>query len=208
MNETRREYLKRINIVLDFIEKNLDTDLSLENLSQKAHYSPFHFHRVFLTVVDERLNEFINRKRIERIASIILVEHNILLKDLAFKYGFNSDNSFSRAFKKYYGISPTTFKSEGKRLLSKIGIEPFSTKKYICSIDNIKQWIKMGTQIIIKELPELKLASISHIGAFDKAGSMFQKLMEWDIKKEYWILRISKLLPFITITLTSLKPQN
>ncbi len=179
MNETRREYLKRINSVLDFIENNLDADLSLEYLSRKAHYSSYHFHRVFLTVVNERLNEFINRKRLERIASILLVEPNSTLKDLAYKYGFNSDNSFSRAFKKYYGISPTKFKSEGKEILSNIGIEPFSLEKYICSIDNIKQWIKMNTQITIKELPELKLASISHIGGFEKAGNMFQRLMEW-----------------------------
>ena len=183
MNETRREYLKRINFVLDFIEKNLDADLSLEYLSEKAHYSPYHFHRVFSSVVNERLSEFINRKRIERIASILLVEPNIPLIDLAYKYGFNSDNSFSRAFKKYYGISPTKFKSEGKKLLSKIGIEPFSSEKYICSIDNTKQWIKMNAQIIIKELPELKLASISHIGAFDKAANMFQRLMAWGHQK-------------------------
>ncbi len=184
MNETRREYLKRINFVLDFIEKNLDADLSLEYLAEKANYSAYHFHRVFLTVVNERLNEFINRKRIERIASILLVDPNITLKDVAYKYGFNSDNSFSRAFKKYYGVSPTKFKSEGKKLLSKIGIEPFSSEKYICSIDNIKQWIIMDTQLAIKELPELKLASISHIGDFDKAGNMFQKLMEWGHRKK------------------------
>lgn len=184
MSETRREYLKRINFVLDFIEKNLDTDLSLDYLAEKAHYSPYHFHRVFLTVVDERVNEFINRKRIERIASILLVEQNIPLNHLAHTYGFNSHNSFSRAFKKYFGISPTKFKSEGKELLSKIGIAPFSTEKYICSIDNNKQWTKMNAQITIKEISELKLACISHIGAFEKAGSMFQKLMEWGHQKK------------------------
>lgn len=184
MNETGREYLKRINFVLDFIEKNLDTDLSLEYLAKKAHYSPYHFHRVFLTVVGERLNEFINRKRIERIASILLVDQNIPLNDLAYTYGFNSHNSFSRAFKKHFGISPTKFKSEGKELLSKIGIAPFSAEKYICSIDNSKQWTKMNTQIIVKELSELKLASISHIGEFEKTGSMFQKLMEWGHQKK------------------------
>jgi len=183
VDETRREYLKRINFVLDFIENNLDTDLSLEYLAKKAHYSPYHFHRVFLTVVNERLNEFINRKRIERIASMLLVDPNFPLKDLAYKYGFNSDNSFSRAFKKYYSISPTKFKSEGREILSKIGIAPFSSEKYICSIDKIKQWIKMNTQISIEKLSALKLASISRIGDFEEAGNMFQKLMEWGHQK-------------------------
>ncbi|MGB0868914.1 MAG: AraC family transcriptional regulator [Flavobacteriales bacterium] len=183
MNKTKQEYLKRINIVLDFIENNLDTSLSLEVLSKKAHYSPFHFHRVFLTVVNERLNEFINRKRIERIASILLVKPNSSLLDLAYKYGFNSDNSFSRAFKKYYGVSPTKFKTDGKVLISKIGIESFSLEKYICSIDYLKKWIKMNATITITELPELKLASISGIGNFENSASMFQKLMQWGHKK-------------------------
>ncbi len=184
MNETRRAYLKRINVVLDYIETNLDADLSLEGLSKKAHYSPYHFHRVFSIVVGEKLNEFVNRKRIERIASILLVDQNITLKNLAYRYGFNSANSFSRAFKKYYGASPTKFKSEGKKILSKIGIVPFSLENYICSIGNIKQWMKMNAQIAIKELPELKLASISNIGEFDKAGKMFQRLMEWGAQKK------------------------
>lgn len=184
MNETRREYLKRINFILDLIEENLDADLSLESLSKEANYSSYHFHRVFLIVVNERLNEFITRKRIERIASILLVESDISLSKLAYKYGFNSDNSFSRAFKKYYGISPTQFKTDGKEIISKIGIESFSLEKYICSIDNIKQWIKMNAQITIKELPEIKLASISDIGNFENIGGMFQKLMEWGAQKE------------------------
>lgn len=179
MNETRQEYLKRVNFVLDYIENNLDFELSLECLSQKANYSPYHFHRVFLIVVNERLNEFINRKRMERIASILLVKSNISLKDLVYKYGFNSDSSFSRTFKKHYGVSPTKFKSEGKKILSKIGIESFLPEKYICSINNTKQWIRMNAQIAIKDLPELKLASISHIGEFENSGNMFQRLIEW-----------------------------
>lgn len=183
MNDTRREYLKRINSVLNFIEKNLDAELSLEYLAKKAHYSPYHFHRVFLTVVNEKLNEYINRKRIERIAAVLLIKPKTALSELAFKYGFNSGNSFSRAFKKYYGVSPTQFKSEGKQLLSKIGIDPFSSEQYICSIDNLKQWIGMNVKITVKELPVLLLASISNIGAFDKAESMFQRLMKWGHQK-------------------------
>ncbi|KAB1159760.1 AraC family transcriptional regulator [Tenacibaculum aiptasiae] len=183
MNETKREYLKRINFILDFIENNLDSNLSLDFLSKKAHYSPYHFHRVFLIVVNERLNEFVQRKRIERIASIILVDSEVSLNELLYKYGFNSDSSFSRAFKKYYGVNPTKFKTEGKQILRKIGIETFSSEKYICSITNIKDWIKMNAQIRIKEFPEIQLASISKIGKFEEIGNMFQKLMKWGNEK-------------------------
>ena len=184
MSETSREYLKRINFILDFIEQHLDAELSLESLAEKVSYSPYHFHRVFLTVVNEPLNEFIIRKRIERIASILLVKPNSLLKNLAYTYGFNSANSFSRTFRKYYGVSPTQFKTEGKKILSKIGIVPFSPEKYICSIDSTKRWIEMNAQVTITTLPTQKLAGISSIGEFNEAGNMFQKLIEWGHQKE------------------------
>ncbi|MEE9362232.1 MAG: AraC family transcriptional regulator [Cellulophaga sp.] len=184
LNETRQEYIKRINYVLDFIEKNLDADLSLEQLSQKSYYSSFHFHRIFSIIIGENLNEYINRKRVERIASILLVGSNKSIKELAYNHGFNSESSFSRTFKKYYGISPTKFNLEGKTILSKIGIEPFTIKKYICSIDNIKKWIEMNTQITVKQLEEIKLAGIMNIGEFNKIGNIYQRLIEWGSKKE------------------------
>jgi len=184
LNRTRKEYIKRINAVLDFIEKNLEGNLSLESLSQKAHYSSYHFHRIFSTITGESLNQYVNRKRVERIASILLTGSDKSIKELAYNYGFNSESSFSRTFKKYYGVSPTKFKSESKKILSKIGIEPFTTEKYICSIDNIKKWIEMNAQMVVTELQEIKLAGIMHIGEFDKLGGMYQRLMEWGHKKE------------------------
>ncbi len=183
-DDTRREYIRRIHHVLDFIEQHLDADLSLEEIAKTAHYSPFHFHRVFLLVVGENLNEYVNRKRVERIASVLLVDVHTSVKDLAYQYGFNSESSFSRSFKKYYGITPTQFKSEGKALLSKIGIEPFKTEKYICSIDQLKQWTEMNAQIRVEQLPEMKLAGIMHMGGFEQIGSMFDRLMEWAYQKE------------------------
>jgi DNA gyrase inhibitor GyrI/AraC-like DNA-binding protein len=184
INKTRQEYIKRINYVLDFVEKNLDANLSLEQLSKKAHYSSFHFHRIFSAIVGETVNSFINRKRIERIASILLVGTNEPISKLAYKYGFNSENSFSRAFKKYYGITPTEFRFKGKDIISKIGIESLSMDKYICSIDNIRNWIDMNAQIEVKELQEIKLAAIMHIGKFNEIEETYKKLFEWVSQKE------------------------
>lgn len=182
-NETNTEYIKRISDVLDFIEKNLDADLSLNQLSKKACYSSFHFHRVFSTIVGENLNQFVTRKRVERIASVLLVYNQKSIKELAYTYGFNSESSFSRTFKQFYGITPTMFKSKGKDTLSKIGIAPFSLEKYICSIDKIQKWLDMNAQIEVKQLPEIQLLGIMQIGEFEKMGSLFERLMKWGIQK-------------------------
>lgn len=181
---TSFEYIKRANTVLDFIEKNLEAHLSLEILSQKAHYSPFHFHRVFATITNENLTEYVNRKRLERIAAILLVGPHTPLKVLAYKYGFNSESAFSRAFKKHYGITPTHFKSEGSSKLSKIGIAPFNTEKYICDIKNLRKWTTMNAQITLEEIKEIQLAAIGGIGKFEEMGNMFKKLMEWGHKND------------------------
>lgn len=122
-------------MVMDFVERNLERELSLKSLSEKANYSPYHFHRVFVKITGETLNSFIIRKRIEKIASILTVGTDESFGDLAFKYGFSSGNAFSRAFKKFYGVNPTEFKEK----FSKIGVEVLTYDKYICRINNIKK---------------------------------------------------------------------
>ena len=179
IDKTRKEYIKRINLVMDFVEKNLDSDLSLEQLSKRAFYSSFHFHRIFSAIVGETINAYINRKRIERIASILLVKPNNNISELAYKYGFNNDSSFSRVFKSYYGISPTEFKIKGHDLISKIRIEPVTPEKYLCSIDNIKNWLGMNAQIRVKELQRIKLVGIMQIGEMDKIQNSYETLFKW-----------------------------
>lgn len=183
INDTKQEYFKRINNVISYIEKNLDKDLHLDDLSKKAFFSSFHFHRIFSAIVGETLNALIIRKRIERIASIIAVGTNETLVDLAYKYGFNSASSFSRAFKKFYGISPTDFKEKRKNYYSKIGKGSISFEQYICSIDNILNWLNMNAQIEVKELAKIKLAGIMHIGKPDKIGNTYERLFKWAYSK-------------------------
>jgi len=135
-------------------------------------------------ITGENLNKYVNRKRIERIASILITSLDKPIKELSYFYGFRSESTFSRSLKKYYQISPTRFKSEGKTILSKIGIEPFATEEYICSIDQINKWIKMNSEIIVTELIEIRLAGIMHIGEFEKINEMYQRLIKWGHDRE------------------------
>lgn len=186
IDKTRTDYISRINNVIDFVEKNLDKKLLLEYVSKTANFSPFHFHRIFSAITGETINSFIQRKRIEKIASLLLLGSDMPLTELAYKYGFNSGASFSRAFKKFYGITPSLFKENSKeqyskisKVESKIGKETVTFEKYICKINNIIKWINMNVQIEVKEMPELKLAYIKHIGDFNQIGKVYEKLMKW-----------------------------
>lgn len=184
-NEIKKEYLSRINLALKFIDDNLDTTLSLESISEAAFYSPFHFHRIFKAVIDETLNTYISRKRIEKAASVLMHKKEVSITELSFKYGFNSNSSFTRAFKNFYGVSPSEFRKRSPGKFSKIsevesknGQERPIFEKYLCNINNHLNWIKMNANIEIKEIPELNFMGITHIGV-NGIENAFERLIKW-----------------------------
>lgn len=184
-NEMNEEYINRINKILTYVENNLNSDLSLEKLSVLAYYSPFHLHRLFKAYTNETLNSYIIRKRIEKAASILIHQKEATISELAFNYGFNSNSSFTRTFKKVYGVSPSEFRKLSPSNYSKIGkieskngqIRPIF-EDYICNINLHKSWIEMNAKIEIKETPKLDFAFLTQIG-INGLHNAFEKLIKW-----------------------------
>ena len=183
------EHRGRINIALAYIDTHLDSELPLEKIANVAHYSPFHFHRIFKTVTGEALNAYIIRKRIEKAASILIRRKDISISELSLQYGFNSNSSFTRTFKKYYSISPSEFRkispskySKIRKVESKNGQENSIFEKYICNSINHKKWITMQAKVEIKNMPELQAAYITQIGT-DGIEHSFERLLRWGRSK-------------------------
>lgn len=181
----KEDYIKRINNVLNYIEQNLDNELSLESIAPIACYSPFHLHRLFKAITKETLNTYITRKRVERAAMQLIHHKEMTIAEIAAQNGFNSNSSFTRSFSKLYGKSPTNFRHSKTNKISKIGKADskngktnFISEEYVCNINNHKNWIKMNAKIEIKEMPKLELAYITQIGV---AGleSAFERLIKW-----------------------------
>ena len=186
--EMQADYKKRINRVFEFIDNNLGSNLSLNIVSEIAFFSPFHFHRVFKFIAGETLNEYIKRRRIEK-SALDLLHKNTTTTETAHKFGFSDNSSFSRAFKKYYGISPTEFRKQNpnrhskiSQLQSKNGQDYPNYDKYICILDNLKNWIKMNAKIEIKEMPKMDLAYVSSIGS-QNLEKAYKKLIQWATPK-------------------------
>jgi len=183
---TQKDYIGRINSVILYINTHLDEDLHLNQMAKIACFSAFHFHRIFTSVVGETLNNYINRKRIEKVASQMLQGSDEPLSNMAFTYGFKNASSFSRSFKKFYGLSPSEFKAQINEPFSKIGKtdskngqEKVMIEKYICDIDKHLNWLQMNTNIEVKQMPAIKMAYMDHIGAFDQIGTVYEKLFRW-----------------------------
>ncbi|HPQ54462.1 MAG TPA: AraC family transcriptional regulator [Spirochaetota bacterium] len=72
-NPMKKEYVSRINRVIDYIENHLDEPMTLDILAGVAHFSPYHFHRIFSSMVGEPLYKFIQRLRLEKAATSSLL---------------------------------------------------------------------------------------------------------------------------------------
>lgn len=182
------DYKVRINKVFQYIDKNLESKLSLDTVSEIACFSPFHFHRVFKLMTGETLNEFVTRRRIEK-SVLDLLHKESSISEISHAYGFSDNSAYTKAFKKYYGISPTEFKNQNphkftriRQLNSKIGQEYHDLDQYVCVIDNLKKWMKMNAKIETKEMSKLTYAYISCIGS-QELPTAFQKLISWAIPK-------------------------
>ncbi len=99
-----------IKRVIDYIEAHLKDELDNAMLASIAGYSEFHFLRLFREAVRLTPADYIRKRRISEIVRRIGTEDRPM-SDIAFEYGFNSKENFTRAFKKEHKILPTEFKA-------------------------------------------------------------------------------------------------
>ena len=186
---TSEEHIKRIRKVLNFIEENLDNELSLENLAEIGNYSPFHFHRIFRGIIGETLQEYINRNRMEKSAMLLSHHKNKSLEEVFSEVGFKSNSTFSKTFKKYFGVSPSVFRKNTPEKFSKIlpmnsnnGQKEVVFQQYLYNINQMKNFMETTAKIEVKELPEMNLASVLSIGV-QNIDNAYNKLISWGISK-------------------------
>lgn len=182
------EQISRIRKVLDYIENNLQEELKLEIIAKEGYYSPFHFHRIFKGIIGETLQEFILRKRMEKSAILLTKEKFKKLDEIYFEIGFKSHSTFSKTFKKYFGITPTKFRKITPVNFSKIiqvnsnnGQIGVMFEQYICNVKQIQN-IMLKAKIEIKQMPEMYLASVTSIGV-QNVEKAFEKIITWGKSK-------------------------
>lgn len=102
-----------IQYAIDTIEEQLDRVIELESLAVNAGMSFWHFFRLFRTTVGETPKDYIRRRRLT-LAAYALLETNRSVLDIALAAGFESNESFSRAFRIQFDISPRAFRAAGQ----------------------------------------------------------------------------------------------
>ena len=94
-----------------WLEKNLDKSLSLDEVAARSGYSKWHLQRMFRSVTGDALGSYIRTRRLSRAASELCHKDQSIL-DIALQSGFDSQQSFSRAFKRQFSQTPGAYRSQ------------------------------------------------------------------------------------------------
>jgi AraC family transcriptional regulator len=186
MNARKQEasqqiYRARINRVIDYITENLAEELPLRQLAAVANFSEFHFHRLFRALINESLNEFVTRLRLEKALRLLRRQPPPSLTEIAVECGFNSLSNFSRTFKKHCGASPGKIDIEDFLKNSKIG-QTFPTEsRYYLQVFPADE-LHADFPVRVVQIPALRVAYIRCFGLYldgQKGIDAYQRLMAW-----------------------------
>ncbi|UFT99950.1 AraC family transcriptional regulator [Radiobacillus kanasensis] len=100
---------------LVYIENNIQQPLSLESVSNNFNMSKYYFHRLFSAMMGCSLNRYILSRRLNVSLQFIQNDH-LSLTDIAYQLNFGTQSSFTRAFKRQYGITPSSLRTKDKSL--------------------------------------------------------------------------------------------
>jgi len=90
---------------VDYIEKNIISDLTSESIASQAYMSSFQFQKIFAILCGVTLGEYIRNRRLT-LAADEIISTDAKIIDIAFKYGYETHEGFSRAFNRFHNISP------------------------------------------------------------------------------------------------------
>lgn len=129
------DWITGIQNAINYIEEHITEQLSMEEIAAQSFYSPFHFQRVFSILCGYTVGEYIRNRRLS-LAGAELANTHAKVMDVAYKYGYETPESFAKAFSKFHGITPSQAHREGavlksfSRVFVRISLEGGSTMDY------------------------------------------------------------------------------
>lgn len=103
------DYIVQMEKAILFIEEHLNEDIKVEEIAAFTGYSYFHFHRIFEALVGESVGNYLRTRRMNLAANALIYTNKRIL-DIAMEYRFESQEAFTRAFKKCYHLTPAVYR--------------------------------------------------------------------------------------------------
>lgn len=161
------EHYELVENALVYIEDNIEESLSLESVSKHFNISKFYFHRLFSAMTGYSFNNYLLSRRLNMSVNLIQNE-KLSLTDIAYRLNFGTPSSFTRAFKRQYGIAPSKLKENMETIIQ--SPIPLVVKKPIKNING-----DIVTDFTLEEFNAIRICGIA---------------FEVDLATEYYKLKI------------------
>ncbi|GAA6619140.1 GyrI-like domain-containing protein [Scytonema sp. NUACC26] len=167
-------YLARFRKALEYIDTHLDNDLSVDRIGSVAAFSKYHFHRQFSKLLKVSLYRYVQLNRLKRASYQLAFRHKKQIIDIALASGYENHESFSRAFKKSIGQTPSEFRKQPQWGLWHLTYQPLSDIriKYM-KLEN------QPAQVKLISFKNTKVAVLEHRGDPNLIGNSVCKFIEW-----------------------------
>lgn len=177
--ETQRSYEERILRVLVHIQGRLDHALDLDELARVAHFSPYHFHRIFRGMVGESVAGHVRRLRLER-AAWRLKSTATPVTQLAFEAGYETHEAFTRVFRAMFDQPPSRFREVHRRIpapQAACGVH-YAPDGKLAAFKPL-QTEDAAMEARIENRDATRVAFMRHVGPYDQVGQTWQTFMGW-----------------------------
>lgn len=176
---TQSDYHQRMLRVLIHIQQHLDDALHLDELAHVAHFSPFHFHRIFRGMIGEPLQKHVRRLRLERAAHRLKLTHQPVIQ-IALEAGYESNEAFTRTFRSMFDDSPSGYREK---------MQPMAFKRSGASVHyvadgalDVLESVSYGEtemDVQVKMIDPMRVIFMRHLGPYDQVGGTWKSLFEW-----------------------------
>lgn len=160
-------YIKRFEKVFNYIDAHLDESITVQRLSEIANFSPYHFHRQFVSQCGISVGRYIQLMRLKRASYRLAFNAEEKVIDIAFDAGFQNSESFSRAFKNVFGVAPSVFRQN-----------PVWEAWHQC-IPKYKPIRKKNMDVKIIDFPQTPVGMITHKGQPERIYETATRFIEW-----------------------------
>lgn len=164
------DYLESFERAIIYMETHLDENISVHEVAKISGYSYYHFTRIFQSVLGENIGNYIQKRRLSSASQKLLYSDRKII-DIAIESGFNSSESFSRAFKNVYQVSPSIYRQN--RLDVFLGNKTMIDREFLHHISS-----NITVQPQIRNIAEIHVAGISGTASLDNIFSLWEQFGE------------------------------
>ncbi|KQM30595.1 AraC family transcriptional regulator [Sphingomonas sp. Leaf10] len=171
MTPAQRNYDDRMRRALDHIDRHLDDDLDLAQISAVAAFSKYHFHRQFTACFGLSVHRYVQLARLKRASYQLAYREADRITDVALDAGYDAPDAFARAFRRRFGQSPSDFRSAPDWAPWRAALLP---------LDDLRnRTMQHFDDVTIRDFPATPIALMPHDGDMAAIGDTIRRFIAW-----------------------------